>query len=150
MDAQLATFGGADPCEGRVKFVAASLVGDNCSDAPPPPASLTCTLSGYSRLYALSVGDGRNSSVYQRILPRNDSRVTPAVAYALDAPAPGSVSLAGSGLLAAAFATNLEFLVNGSRGSTDDMLFPYRRRHNASAAWPGGIWGWDDFGKYRV
>ncbi len=69
------------------------------------------------------------------MLPRNDSRAgPPAVAYALDPPAAGSVALAGTGLFVSPFATNLEFLVNGSRGSTDDMLYPYRRRHNASAA----------------
>jgi hypothetical protein len=67
------------------------------------------------------------------------------VAYLVDPPVPGSVVFTGNGLLATAFATALEFLVNGSRGSTDDMLFPYRRRHNASGNWPGTIWGWDSF-----
>ena len=142
VNAQLVTFG-ADPCEGRVKFVAASLAGAGCSDAPPPPAQPTCELSGYSRTYELAAGAG-NVSYFQRLQPRNDSAVAPAVAYALDVPT-GGVSLEGSGLLAQAFATNLEFLVNGSRGSLDDLLLPYRRRHNASANWPGAIWSWDGF-----
>ena len=144
VDAELATFG-ADPCVGVVKFVAASLVGVGCSDAPPPPGQLMCTLAGRSRVYALEAAAAvANASYFLRLQPRNDSRVAPAVAYALDVPE-GGVALAGTGLLARAFATNLEFLVNGSRASVDDLLFPYRKRHNASESWPGGIWGWDDF-----
>ena len=144
VDAELATFG-ADPCSGVVKFVAASLVGSGCSDAPPPPGQLMCELSGRSRVYSVEAAAAvSNASYYLRLQPRNDSRVAPAVAYALDVPA-GGVALEGSGLLARAFATNLEFLANGSRGSVDDLLFPYRRRHNASQSWPGGIFGWDDF-----
>ena len=164
IDAQLATFGGVDPCVGQYKFVAASLRG-NCTDAPPPPGHLMCTLSGSSQTYALT-GAGVNASYWLRIAPRNDTAVAPAVPFAASVPL-GNVSLAGSGLLAAAFSTNLAFLVNGSRGSTDDLLYPYRKRHdpNVRRVWvalcslsepffhflqvqsnpPGGIWGWDDF-----
>lgn len=142
VDAELATFGGTDPCVGLYKFVAASLTG-NCSDAPPPPGQLMCTLSGRSQEYALS-GSGPNASYWQRISPRNDTAVKPAVPYAVSVPT-GNVTLAGTGLLASAFSTNLAFLVNGSRGSTDDLLYPYRKRHAPQSTPPGGIWGWDDF-----
>lgn len=141
VDVELATFGGDDPCEGRVKFAAAILRG-NCTNNPPPPSQPSCTLSGRSRIYALGVAPG--VSYYQRLLPRNDSRISPAVPYVLDVPT-GNVRLAGSGLLASSFATALEFLVNGSRGSVDDLLYPYRKRHNASSSPPGGIWAWDSF-----
>jgi len=140
IDAQLSTFG-VDPCQGVVKFVAASLTG-NCTNDPPPPSQLMCQLSSYSRTYTLQ--SSTNVSYYQRIQIRNDSQISLAIPYLLDVPT-GGVSLAGTGLLAKAFSTNLEFLVNGSRGTIDDLLYPFRKRFNSSGSWPGGIFGWDDF-----
>ena len=140
IDAQLSTFG-TDPCEGEVKFVAASLSG-NCTNNPPPQAQLMCQLSGYSRIYALH--SSSNVSYYQRLQIRNDTQISLAVPYVLDVPT-GGVYLKGTGLLSQAFSTNLEFLVNGSRGTIDDLLYPYRKRFNASASWPGNLFGWDSF-----
>ena len=146
IDATLSTFG-ADPCQGVYKFVAAALAGENCSSAPQPPAPALCTLSGYSQGYTLA--PAANTSYFQRLLPRNDSRVTPAVPYLLQPPPARSVVLPGgpsAGLLAGGFATNLAYLENmNARASVDDLLYPYRRRHNASANLPGGIFGWDSF-----
>jgi hypothetical protein len=141
IDAQLSTFG-TDPCTGIVKFIAASLSG-NCTNAPPPPAQLMCQLNSYSRIYTLKTTSS-NVSYYQKIQLRNDSSSSISIPYVLDIPS-GGVFFAGTGLLSRAFNTNLEFLVNGSRGSVDDLLFPYRKRYNASSNWPGSIFGWDDF-----
>ena len=142
IDAELATFGGVDPCQGQYKFVAASLAG-NCTSDPPPPGQLMCKLSGHSQTYALT-GAGVNASYWQRRVQRNDTTITPAVPYVVSVPL-ANVTLEGTGILAAAFATNLAFLVNGTRGSTDDLLYPYRKRHDPTSNPPGGIWGWDDF-----
>ena len=142
IDAELATFGGVDPCVGQYKFVAASLSG-NCTDAPPPPGQLMCSLSGRSQEYALASASP-NASYYLRRIPRNDTPVTQAIPFVASVPI-SNVSLSGSGLLSGAFSTTVAFLVNGSRGSTDDLLYPYRKRHDPSSNPPGGIWGWDDF-----
>ena len=148
IDATLSTFG-SDPCPGVYKFIAARLAGENCSSAPQPPAPAQCTLSGYSQGYTLAPA-ANTTSYYQRLLPRNDSRVTPAVPYLVQPPPARSVVLPGgpsAGLLAGGFATNLAYLANmNARASVDDLLYPYRRRHNASApSLPGKIFGWDSF-----
>ena len=143
IDVTLAALGGEDPCVGRVKFLAVALAGAcGAPPAPPAPGTLQCMLSGASRTYALSPTP--NASYFQRLLPRNDSRVTPAVPYALDVPARG-VALRGDGLLAGGFASNVAYLTSPAQGSVDDLLFPYRARFNTSSRPPGQIWGWDDF-----
>lgn len=142
IDVTLAALGGVDPCVGHVKFLAVALKGA-CGTPPPlPHGDLQCTLSGASRLYELSPAP--NTSYFQRLLPRNDSRVALAVPYALDVPARG-VALRGDGLLAGGFASNVAYLTSPAQGSVDDLLFPYRARFNTSSRPPGQIWGWDGF-----
>ena len=143
LDVTLAALGGVDPCQGRVKFLAVAMAGPCGAPPPPPPgAALQCTLSGASRLYALAAM--RNASYFQRLLPRNDTRVAPAVPYALNVPM-GGVALGGGGLLAGAFAANLAYLTSPAQGSVDDLLFPYRARFNTTVRPPGQVWGWDGF-----
>jgi hypothetical protein len=153
IDCTLSTFG-EDPCQGTYKFIAAILKGVNCSSAPQPPPPMLCTLSSYSRGYAL-VG-GTNASYYLRLQPRNDSALTPAVPYSAAPPPMRTVTLgsgnsssssSGGGLLAQGFDTNLAYLIHMVPGqaSTDELLFPYRKRHDPSSNPPGHIFGWDGF-----
>lgn len=143
IDAQLSTFGGVDPCSGRYHFVAAKLSGVNCSSTPSPPSAALCTLSTYSSTYTLE--PSANVSYFQRLLPRNDTFISPAIPYLINPPPSRTVTLVGVGLLSKGFNTNIQFLSNPERGTTDDLLFPYRHRHNPNTTPPGGIWGWDGF-----
>ena len=108
IDAEVATFG-ADPCQGTVKFLAASLVGAGCSAQPPPPAPLTCTLSGYSRIYTIEGGNSSTRAYYQRLMPRNDAPFSQAVPYLLDVPR-GNVSIREGHVLRTAFDNGILYL----------------------------------------
>jgi hypothetical protein len=75
----VSTFG-PDPCPGVYKFLAVSLSG-NCS--PPPPNASLCQLNGYARNYTLSNGSSPSAAAYyQRLQPRNDSRIVQVCACA--------------------------------------------------------------------
>ena len=128
----VSTFG-TDPCQGRYKFLAVALAGQNCS--AQPPGGLFCQLSGYSRTYAIGAANG---TYYQRLQPRDDTPYTQAVPYALDVPT-GGVQLL-SGVLADAFDTGIQYLL---KYSVDDLLFNFRKR--AGLPQPPGAQciGWD-------
>ena len=138
IDAQVATFG-ADPCAGTVKFLAASLVGAGCSDQPPPPAPLTCTLSGYSRIYTVEPGNVSTRAYYQRLMPRNDAPVAQAVPYKLDVPR-GGVSVREGHVLRTAFDNGVLYLTQ--HYTVDDVLFDFRKRAGNPSP-PGACHGWD-------
>lgn len=100
-----------------------------------------CGIQGYNKNWTI-LDDQLGCVAYQRIMPRNDTLVTPAIARKAVIPAT-AVQLAGAGLLGQAFATNIQYL--SSPRNLDDLLYPYRLRFNASYDGPGRIWGWDDF-----
>jgi len=144
LDVELAALGGVDPCVGSVKYLAVALAGA-CAPPPPPPppGALECTLSGYSRGYALAPAPGM--AYYLRLQPRDDTPLVPAVALAVSPPPSGAVVLAGGGLLARGFAGVQRYLLNVYSPRVDDLLYPYRVRHNASYNGPGQTWAWDGF-----
>jgi len=144
LDVELAALGGVDPCVGSVKFLAVALAGA-CGPPPPPPppGAVECALAAYSRSFALARAPG--VAYYLRLRARNDAPLVPAVAFAADPPPSGAVALGGGGLLAGGFATNAAYVARVYGPRVDDMLFPYRVRHNASYDGPGGIWAWDGF-----
>jgi hypothetical protein len=125
---------GADPCQGRYKFLAASLAGAGCS--PVAPGGATCQLSQYSRTFDLAPGGNR--SMYQRLQPRNDAPYTQAVPYALDVPT-GGVQLT-DGPLAQAFDTGIQYLL---QYSVDDLLWNFRKRAGVPQAPGAKCIGWD-------
>ena len=96
-----------------------------------------CGIGGASRGYTLASADPCH--YYQRIRPRNDSRVAPAVSYKLDVPS-ANVSLNG-GILGALQDQALDYLL--STYTVDDLLFPFRAR--AGLPQPPGAHciGWD-------
>ncbi len=136
----VATFG-SDPCPGVYKFLAVSLAGAGCSAAPP--GGLTCQLSQYSRVYEIAnasrAGFPSAAYYYQRLQPRNDTRFTQAVPFALDVPT-GGVTLNG-GPLAVAFDTGIAYLLNNFR--VDDLLFDFRKRAGVPQADGAKCHGWD-------
>ena len=138
IDAEVATFG-ADPCQGTVKFLAASLVGAGCSAQPPPPAPLTCTLSGYSRIYTIEGGNSSTRAYYQRLMPRNDAPFSQAVPYLLDVPR-GNVSIREGHVLRTAFDNGILYLTQ--HYTVDDVLFDFRKRAGNPNP-PGACHGWD-------
>ena len=128
---------GSDPCAGTYKFLAASLTAVNCST--PPPGALMCQLSTYARNFnIIAAANLSTSAYYQRLQPRNDSRVVQAVPWALDVPT-GNVTLR-AGVLRTAFDNNILYLTQVF--SVDDMLFQFRKRAG-NANPPGQCHGWD-------
>jgi hypothetical protein len=98
-----------------------------------------CTLSGWAPTWAVVVDDV--SSYYFKLLPRNDTRVVPALAFALDTPTSG-VSLDPSSVLGRVFALNRVYLAQFA-GLIDDLLFWFRVRAGVPDP-PGQSLGWDD------
>jgi hypothetical protein len=144
LDVELAALGGIDPCVGHVKFLAVALEGAcGAPPPPPPPGSLTCALAAYSRAFALASAPGL--AYYLRLMPRDDAPLVPAVAFAVSPPPSGAVTLGGGGLLAQGFANNIAYVESVYGPRVDDMLFPYRKRHDPAYAGPGAIWSWDGF-----
>lgn len=94
---------------------------------------LRCGIGGWSRQYTMTPGD---CQYYQRVRPRDDSPVTPAITPALTTPT-GNVTLHG-GVLAAALATNVQYLLSWD---VDDLLYNFRKR--AGLPNPGHCVGWD-------
>lgn len=131
---------GGDPCSGVVKFLAASLTGSNCAP-PPPPGSPMCQLSGYSRVYnVVSGGAAPNASYYQRLQPRNDTRLSgPAVSYPLVVPTSGVVF--NGGVLQAAFETNIQYLLGTY--TVDNLLWNFRKRAGVPQPPGARCIGWD-------
>jgi hypothetical protein len=77
---------------------------------------------------------------YRRSIPRNDAPAPRAIAWALDLPAPGTVSLQG-GPIASAFTGNLnDYLL--LRDPTD-MLYWFNWRATGNQTPPGQCFGWD-------
>jgi hypothetical protein len=104
--------------------------------------STICGIQTYSQNLTY-VSTGPSCSLYLRILPRNETPVTPAVPLLLDVPS-ANVTLSGAGLLAGGYATNIAYM-RRKLPLLDDFLYPYRIRFNSSYKGPGGIWAWDGF-----
>jgi hypothetical protein len=102
--------------------------------AAPP---FRCGVGGYSRTYVVEAAS--TCSYYQRLLPRNDSRIHQVVEWKLSVPT-GNVTLHGGPLLAAADA-GIDFLLTNF--PVDDLLFNFRQR--AGLPQPPGAHciGWD-------
>lgn len=102
-----------------------------------------CGIGGWNRtLTFVSTG---GCAYYQRILPRNDSAVTPAIPYLLDPPT-GGVQLNG-GLLQAMSDVSIQYLLT-NYGSVDNLLYQFRKRGaglpNCPPNPPGAkCFGWD-------
>jgi len=103
-----------------------------CGDTAP----LRCGIGGYTRLY--TIVNGSSCSYYQRIMPRNDSSIAPAVKYTLQVPT-SNVTLAPGSLLADAVATNVAYLLSWS---VDDILYNFRKRAGNPNP-PGQCVGWE-------
>ena len=105
-------------------------------------AALACGVSEYSIAYAFEAA--ATCQLFTRLQPRNDSLVGQAVAWAAQAPAPGTVSLDNaSGLLGAAFAAHHDEYL--SVRSPLDMLFFFYDRAGQQAPPGAQCFGWDEW-----
>lgn len=102
-----------------------------------PGASIPCTLSTWSANYSVVSSPG--NQYYFVLMARNDTRVVPAMQYALQTPTAG-VTLSPDSLFGRIFALNRVYL---SQYPVDDMLYWFRMRAGQANV-PGTSFGWDD------
>eukprot|EP01116_Phalansterium_solitarium_P006662 TRINITY_DN19003_c0_g1_i1.p1 TRINITY_DN19003_c0_g1~~TRINITY_DN19003_c0_g1_i1.p1 ORF type:complete len:776 (-),score=231.31 TRINITY_DN19003_c0_g1_i1:217-2544(-) len=99
---------------------------------------LRCVLSNYTMLYQLQ--PYADYDYYQRLQPRNDTLIQPAVQYLLTVPTSNVVL--GSGVLLDAFNSNLLYLL---QHSVADMLYWYNKRAGLPNPPNASSFGWDNW-----
>ena len=104
-----------------------------CGGAPP----FACGLQGYNR--TLVPHASPSCALYQRVLPRNDTRVSARVPFLLAPPPPRSVTLL-PGALRRLFDANVGFLLSFP---VDDLLFNFRQRAGRPQPAGAACIGWD-------
>lgn len=104
-----------------------------CGSAPP----FACGLQGYNR--TLVPRASPSCALYQRVLPRNDTRVSARVPFLLSPPPPRSVTLL-PGALRRLYDANVGFLLSFP---VDDLLFNFRKRAGRPQPAGAACIGWD-------